>query len=166
MENKMITEEMHVEKEWFEQARKQTIETLPDFMNHVMGDYVHDYGTICHAVSACAMAAIFAADNHENGGITGFQAGFVMWDIIRQLNFRSNKCGMKLVDYDDMLYPQYESRYDKTISPDIWKSLQESAKDKIKEDEEDGGFASPRVVQHWKSIVNGTVPFGYKVKED
>ena len=29
-----ITEEMHVEKEWFEQAREQTLETLPDFINH------------------------------------------------------------------------------------------------------------------------------------
>lgn len=166
MEKKIITEEMHVEKEWFEQARKQTIVTLPDFMNHVMGDYVHDYGTICHAVSACAIAAIFAANNHESGGITGFQSGFIMWDVIRQLSFRSNKCGMELVDYDGMLYPQYASEYERTISPAIWKSLQEAAKEKIKEDEENGGFASPEVVQHWKSIVNGTVPFGYKVEED
>lgn len=166
MEKKMITEEMHIEKEWFEQARKQTIETLTDFMNHVMGDYVHDYGTICHAVSACAIAAVYAANHHPSGGITVFQAFGVMWDIIRQLNFRFNKCGMKLVDYDDMLYPQYESNYDKTISPAAWKSLQEAAKEKIEEDEKEGGFASPEVVQHWESIVNGTVPFGYKVKED
>lgn len=35
-----ITEEMHIEKEWLEQAKKQTLETLPDFMNHVMNDYI------------------------------------------------------------------------------------------------------------------------------
>ena len=98
---------MHPEKEWFKQAKKQTIETLPEFMNHIMNDYCHDYGTVCHAVAACAMAAVYAANHHPSGGITGFQAGFVMWDIIRQTNYPSNKCGMKLIDYDNMLYPQY-----------------------------------------------------------
>ena len=33
-----ITKEMHIEKEWFEQAKKQTLETLPGFMNHIMNE--------------------------------------------------------------------------------------------------------------------------------
>ena len=46
MDKIAITEEMHLEKEWFANAKKQTLETLPAFMNHVLNDYCHDYGTI------------------------------------------------------------------------------------------------------------------------
>lgn len=160
---KAITEKMHLEKEWFEQARRQTLETLLEFINHVMNDYCHDYGTICHAVSACALAAVYAANHHPSGGITGFQAGFVMWDVIRQMNYPSNKCGMKLMDYDNMLYPQYAHKFEKTIAPNTWKSLQEAAREKI---EQEGEYAHPEVLKHWKSIADGTIPFGYQIEEN
>lgn len=156
-----ITEEMHVEKEWFEEARKQTFETLPDFVNHVMNDYIHDYGAICHAVSACALAAAWAANHSPNGGITVFQASFVMWDFVKQWSFRTNKAGLKIIDYDEMLYPQYDETFDKTISANVWESLQEQAKDLLANDT----IAVPRVRGHWKSIADGNVPFGYKVKK-
>ena len=98
MDKIVITEEMHLEKEWFEDAKKQTIETLPDFMNHVLNDYDHDYGTIVHAVSACAIASAYAANHSENGGITVFQADCVMWNFIKQWMFSDNKCGLRIID--------------------------------------------------------------------
>ena len=36
MDKKEITEEMHLEKKWFEDAKNQTLETLPAFMNNAM----------------------------------------------------------------------------------------------------------------------------------
>lgn len=159
-----ITEEMHLEKEWFADAHKQTLETLPEFMRHVMNDYEHDYGTVCHAVAACAIAAAWAANNADGarGGITGFQAGFVMWDFIRQWSYPSVKTTMRILNYDDMLYPQYEYKYQKTIDSDTWKLLQKAAKKNLEEKD----YAHKDVVDHWKSIVDGNVPFGYTVKED
>ena len=159
MDKIAITEEMHLEKEWFEKARKQTLETLPAFMNHVMNDYCHDYGTIVHAVSACAIAAAWAANESESGGITGFRACFVMWDFILQWKFRSNKCGLRIIDYDDMLYPQYDYKFEKIISSDTWESLQARAKELLSEH----GLAAKKVREHWESIAEGNVPFGYTV---
>ena len=157
-----VTEEDHPEKEWFKSAYDQTVETLPEFVNHLMNDYCHDYGTVCHAIAACAMAAIHAADNTElNGGITGFQASFVMWDIVKQMCFRGNETGLRIIDYDDMLYPQYEYKFDKTIDPGRFKLLQEVAQKNLNER---SGCAEVR--QHWQSIVDGKVPFGYTIKED
>ena len=40
-----ISEEQNLKKIWFEEAKEQTIETLPMFINHIMNDYDHDYGT-------------------------------------------------------------------------------------------------------------------------
>ena len=139
MNNKTpITEEMHLEKEWFELARKQTLETLPGFINHVMNDYMHDYGTICHAVAACALAAAWAANDSPNGGITGFQANFVMWDS------------------------QYKERFEKVLSASVWESLQERAKECLNEE---SSLAAEEVKNHWENIVSGNVPFGYKVTD-
>ena len=162
-----ITEKMHIEKEWFEQAKKQTLETLPGFMNHIMNDYIHDDGTICHAVSACAIAAAWAADSIENGGITGFQAGFVMWDFVKEWSYSSNKCGLKMVDYDEMLYPQYEEKFTKkTISFVTWKRLQARAKELLAEEENGIIPVFDCAYKHWEQIANGVVPFGYTVKEE
>jgi hypothetical protein len=45
----------------------------------------------------------------------------------------------------------------------MWESLQEMAKKKLEEKEE---HVPPRVINHWQSIVDGIVPFGYSVKEE
>lgn len=158
-----ITEEMHLEKEWFDQASKQTLKTLPDYVNHLMNDYEHDYGTVCHAVAACAIAAAWAANNEPNGGITGFQAGFVMWDFIKQWSFPNNKTGLKIIDYDDMLYPQYAYKFYKTLSEDTWRELQGKAKKLLAEKGDD---VHPLVMEHWKSIAAGVIPFGYSIIEE
>lgn len=158
-----ITEEMHLEKEWFEQARKQNFETLPDFIDHIMNDYIHDYGTVCHGVAACALAAAWAANNSEGaeGGITGFQSGFVMWDFVKQWGYLSNKCGLKMIDYDKMLYPQCDNHFAKTISADVWEALQERAKELLSEN---NGLVHPDVFERWKTIADGIVPSGFAIK--
>lgn len=163
MSNKIaINEKMRPEENWFKDAYTQTLESLPKFIDHVMNDYQHDYGTICHAVAACALAAVHAADNLPNGGITGYQAGFVMWDIIRQMNYPTNKCGMKLLDYDNMLYPQYANRFQKTIRENTWKALQEQARELLNTSK----TAHPAVRAHWESIAAGNIPFGFTIRED
>lgn len=164
MDKVVITEEMHLEKEWFEQAREQKLETLPEFMNHILNDYCHSYGTICHAISACALAAAWAADRSDQAGITVFQAGAVMWDFIRQWEYRNNKTTLRIIDYDKMLYPQYKGYFeDRTISQSTWEALQNQAKRLL---EEESNHAHERVIEHLENIVNGVVPFGYTVEED
>lgn len=96
-------------------------------------------------------------------GITGFQAGFVMWDFILDWRYTSNKCGLKIINYDDMLYPQYYDEFDKYISPETFEALQKRAKELI---EESGKYASLAVVNHWKQIADGNIPFGYHLKND
>lgn len=169
MEKQQITEEMGLHKEWYKEAKEMTAEKLPEFIRHLTEDYEHDYGTIVKAMGAAAIAAVMAVDNSDEGGITGFQASAVNWEFLRNWWYTDNKCGMKLVDYDKMLYPQYDYRFKKTISSKVWAHLQEEAEKRLKEDTEKMNSplgASPEVVAHWKSIVAGKVPFGYVVVED
>ena len=156
-----VTEEMQPEKKWFAEAGKMTEEELPNFFARMIHGYNHDYGTACHAVAACAIAAAWAACCDRDSGLSGFQAGFVMWDFIRNWTKTGNKCGLRLVDYDDMLYPQYEGKFEKIIDKITWARIQEEARKNL---ESDAGCESVR--QHWRNIVNGEVPFGYQVVEE
>lgn len=157
-----INESMSLEKEWFEKAKHMKLEDLPNFLNELM-NYGHDYGTICHAIAAGALASMYAMDNHKNGGITGFQASCVLWDVIREWSYSGNETGLRLVDYDNMLYPQYEYKFQKTISESTWNRMVEKAKENLSGDKT---FVNPNVTEHWQSIVDGKVPFGYVVSED
>lgn len=161
MNRQPITEEMHLEKEWFEEAKNvKSIEELSSFVDKMLNSYEHDYGTVCQAIAACSVACSWLGAHIE--GISSFQAGFVMWYYIRNWTKTGNECGLRLVDYDEFLYPQYEDKYDKVIGELSWKAIQKKARELL---DKDDGYACPEVRQHWESIVNGVVPFGYKVKD-
>ena len=77
-----ISEEMNSQDEWYKEADTMTMDKLPAFLDHIMNDYNHDYGTICHAITAGGLATMHALDRSDAGGITGFQAGCIMWHIV------------------------------------------------------------------------------------
>ena len=154
-----ITEKDNVHQKWYEEAKEQTLETLPGFLEHLLEDYQHDYGTICHALTAGGIATMWAMDKSDQGGITGFQASCIMWGFIR--NWMNYKEPLKLLNYGNMLFPQYEDKFEKTINSNTWQWLQEEAKKKIETKES----ASPNVIKHWKSIVDGKIPFGYTIED-
>lgn len=158
---KQVTEKMKPQVEWFKKAHDvKSIDDIVALAKELFEETQHDYGTVCHAIAALALAGAWYGCQKE--GITGFQAGFVMWDFIREWEFSSNKTGLRLVDFDDMLYPQYDVKFEKTIPKHTWEALQKEAEEKLK----DIKGVHPNVVAHWQSIVDGKVPFGYKIKED
>lgn len=162
MSRKPITEDMNLQDEWFKKAKSMKPEDFPEFFRELTEDYEHDYGTVCHAMAAVGLAAMFAFNNSEGacGGITGFQAGCVMWEVIRYMNYENNKCGLRLLDMDDLLYPQYEHKFT-AISKDTWDAVKKEAQKRLLE----RGAAHPDVVAHWESIVNGKVPFGLRIED-
>lgn len=155
MENEFEAKEI-LEKE------RRNIKSLDDLMNYIQNirdNYDIGYGTAPRAIAQAALAAsYYLADMF---GITEFQAGFVMWDFVRDWSFRGNKCGLKIVNYDDMLYPQYNYKFQKTIKKDTFEALQKAAENNLKKHQ----FASSAVIKHWKSIVDGNVPFGYIIED-
>ena len=160
---KSITEKDKEEVKWYADAKNQTLSTLPSFINHLLVDYEHDYGTICKAIAAAMLGAGYAVNNSNQGGITGFQAGSVMWEFIKEWSYSNNSCGLKILDYDNMLYPQYNNMFDKTISANTFKALQEMAKKNLLERNKE--HIHPDVLNHWKSIADGKIPFGYTIKD-
>lgn len=138
----------------------KSFDDLVSFLKDVKEHYNCGYGETPRAIAQAALATAwyFASDF----GITGFQAGFVMWDFIWDWSFSRNECGLKIVNYDEMLYPQYDYKFDKYISKDTFRLMQKQANKLLN----DRKYAHPAVVKHWEAIANGEVPFGYTIKDD
>mgnify|MGYP003275648793 CR=1 FL=1 len=137
----------------------KTDEQLFEFIKDVKEKFNYGYGV---APRSIAQAAVAVADYLLcEMGCTSFQASCVMWDIIRDLNYTGNQCGLKIIDYDDFLYPQYKYKHQKAIGKDTWGNIQNQAKKNL---EESGGCDEVR--EHWQKIVDGIVPFGYTVEND
>jgi hypothetical protein len=146
---------------WYSRARDKamTLKSLPGFLAE-LAEHSHDYNTVVYAVAAAALAAARALDRTPHGGITGFQAGGVFWEFYSE--WLSEKGPCKMVKYENMLYPQYASSFGKTVTSDTWKWLRQEAAKHLSEQPNAHGA----VVDHWRSIVAGTVPFGFCVSDE
>jgi len=160
IDEKAPMSEKEYQKMIYEKAKKvKTKEELVLFLDEIM-EFKHDYGTIvygCVAAMKAAMKVINASP--KCGGVTGYQAGFMGWEMIRDLMMVEGP--LKLVDFNNMLFPQYEDKFQQTITSEIWEELQKKAKANLLERE-----GAEKCRKHWQSIVDGEVPFGWSVKGD
>lgn len=154
-----VTEEDEIHKDWWDEAKDVTMETLAAFIDHLMNDYAHDYATIVHAMAAGMRAAFYAMDNADQGGITGFQAGCLAWEIFGDLASLDGPA--RLLEYKKLLYPQYAESF-QTVRPSTWAWVQTEAQRLLQA----SGPVHSEVRQHWEAIVAGTVPFGLRVETE
>lgn len=111
----------------------------------------HDYNTCVYAMSIAATAAFYYIANYL--GVTGFQASCADLDVLRRT--RGYEYGFQIIDYKDLLYPQYTDKL--TITPESLLS-DESVRSKIVEEakkllSERTEHAAPRVVRHWENLI-------------
>ena len=142
---------------WDKEAR--TLETAEDLVKFIekLESYNHGYGSVVEAIIA-AMRGAFSVMNKKQH-ITGFQAQFIAWAMLYEFLGIEKDRPLKLVNIGDMLYPQGEEVFAKRMSDAHWNWLVEKAEAKLKENPP----AHEDVRKHWQSIVDGKVPFGYKV---
>ena len=160
-ENKVLDEfEM---RDLLKDKRKsiETFDELIEFLTYIKDNCNYDDGVAPRSIAQASLAVAWYFSNIF--GITGFQSGFVITDFIRDWRYQNNKLGFKIVNYDDLLYPQREYYFDKVIKKDMYKKLQEVAEEKLNEN---SCFVAPKVRIHWLRIVNGHVPFGFRVEDE
>lgn len=159
--NELLKDEFEAREELAKKRKEiESFDDLVAFLKDVKENYNYDYGVAPRSIAQAALAVGWYLSREF--GITGFQASFVMWDFIKDWQFSNNKTSLKILDYDNLLYPQYGHKFEKIISTRTWESVQKAAKENLESTE----HAHPAVIEHWKSIVEGKVPFGFTVKED
>jgi hypothetical protein len=85
-----------------------------------------------------------------------------MWGFVRQWMHESNRLGLRLLDYDHLLYPQYGDDFKNTISQSQADLLRSEAAKMLEESPD----AHPNVLAHWRMLADGGLPFGFTIGED
>ena len=145
---------------WYKRAREVTPETFGDLINELLHGYELDYGTKVHAAAACTIAMFNACD--DIFGFSGFQASASIMQVLYKLNYPCNKTGIRVIDYDEMLYPQYKDKF-RGISRKTWESLRKRADELINENDKSAVDLS--VLHHWLGVSSGLIPFGYYISD-
>lgn len=150
----------HDTKAWFDEARNKvkTPAQLAEFVTKLLA-LQHDCGSIADAVTAAALAAFHTVNADEKaGGITGFQGSWVAAHFYAKI--MGIEGPFRVLKYETMLSPSWERDWDRTIRPSIFKWLQEQAATRLELKD-----ADERDRAHWQSIVDGAVPFGFKISD-
>ncbi len=150
--------EQELRSEWQQEAKQQTLETLPAFLTKLAA-HEHDYGSICVAIGAAAVAAAWAIEKSPSGGITGFQAGAVFWEFTKGWGSPGGEF-LRMQAMENLCYPQYDYKWN-TISDDQWRGVQEFAMKKLETGSE---HMHPDVRARLESIVAGHLPCGFTIK--
>ena len=160
-ERNIVCEGDEIIVEWYKKAAQtKTTGELTDFIDGVCGVGDMDYGAAVHAATAVTVAASWLMSHKI--GFSGFQASIIGLEYLMHWTHRDS-IGIRVTDYTNLLYPQYASYFEKTISKDFWDKLQEEAKRRLEENDK---YVHPKVVAHWQSIVDGNVPFGFIVEDE
>lgn len=169
MSRQKITEEEGIHKSWMKEANEiKTTEELKAFIDRLQNDYEHDYGTICHAVAAAAIAAAKCVDRGPQGGITGFQAGAIQWEMIRGWGVWTDG-PLQIVQWGQLLFPQYDDKMPRFVSKDIFKALVAKAKEKLEDTSREPVWhehVHPDVKARFELLASGKAPDWLTVKED
>lgn len=154
---RFLTEEQDgelIEMWWKDAAACRSIDDATVFARRLLTDYRHDYGTICHAIGAGSLAMAWGMNGEPEGGITGFQSGFVMWGFVQHWMSLEGQ-PLRLVQYNDLLYPQSDHKFTE-LSSETATSLVAKAKELLAEERPHG--MSDVVRQRWEEIATGEFP--------
>ena len=171
MSNVNVTEseaDKAIVESWYERADKfGEDDSVDKFVEELLSKYSFDYGTLVHATTAVAMAAL--SKMIRKFGLTGFQHGCILHQMIRREFGLGRKIGHRVQDIDNILYPQYVERFTAfRISSDVAELIKKVAQEMIDSDknEPSGLHACSHVIDHWKRLTTGWLPPGVVVKED
>lgn len=153
-----------IETWWSEAEDCQSIEDAADLARRLITDYRHDYGTICHAIAAAAIAMAWAVERSPEGGITGFQAGAVNWLWLKHWN-QWEDGPRRIVEYANLLYPAYDRHFTE-IDADTANWLTKRAQALLAEHDGPAGLhVHPNVRARWELVAAGQLPSFVHVTE-
>lgn len=147
---------------WLTEAREvSTPQQLGTFLE-MLANHPHDYNTCVEATVAALLATMRVMSKRL--GLTGFQASVIALKVAAEIMVIRGP--LKLIRYEQMLYPQNEHYFAREISPDTWSWLRAAAESKVKFYlEEKDPHVHPAVLEHWKSILSFKIPFGYTLEK-
>ena len=151
---------MPIPRELYEKVKK--VKTPDDFKKF----YIEMSKTITEENSEDMIAAIILAAAQMAVGdfpkLVGAKAkaGAIMWNFIRHWMPEFAFSPLRILIYEDLLYPQFEKNF-RTIDDSINVWIVDQAKRLL----ESQKASSPALKAHWQSIVDGTLPYHLELEK-
>ncbi len=145
--------------------RVTSMSAAADLVLDLLNNYEHSMETIVHVVAVAAVAAATVVANGEQGKKLGMDQSVMAhnlatWKFIEE--FGGFDDGPKrLLQYGQMLYPQTEKKFEKTIDKPTMAWLERKAKEIL----ESGHELAPKVRLHLECVSVGIPPFGHVIEE-
>jgi len=149
-----MTEQEYRDKVYAEAKDVKTPEQLTAFLK-TLTEYPHDYGTIVYACAAGMNAAFNVVNDSPHGGITGFQASCLMWEMVRKYGMFSNAGVLRIIDYSNLCYPQYDDKFTHKLTSEQRRGLMAYAKKQLAAAPE---MMAPRVKERLEAVARGELP--------
>lgn len=135
----------------FSYRKCKTIEELSQYIKELI-EYKHDYNTSGYAITKSLLATEMMMANVL--GTTGFQHGYAHVSYITET--KGSKTGCAILNFDDMMYPQYDLLEKVKGSIEEHKKSEhfiKEVKKRIKEDDKSDFKAHKDVRTHWEKLV-------------
>lgn len=129
---------------WF-----KTIKELNQYIS-ILTTRKHDYGTCVYAMSMCSLATYYYTSSKLD--VTGFQARCADLDFITRTS--GMKHGFMIVNYENLLYPQYDLLKD--VEEQLTKARYNLKGEALKLLANNN--ACPEVVERWEEIAKLVKP--------
>lgn len=143
----------------------KTFDGVANLVLDFLEKYEHGVDTLPHVVAVAAVAAATVVANSPQGQAVGMDKSVMAhnlatWKFIGEFG-GFDEGPMRLLQYGQMLYPQTEKKFEKTIDKATMGWLEEKAKEAL----ESGREIAPKVRMHLECISVGIPPFGYAIEE-
>lgn len=152
---------MPIKKELYERVSKVfSTDELKTFCEEMIKEIDKDNAQ--EMITAVILAAAHMVVNMFPEHIdTKDKSGTVMWNFVRHWMPEFSFAPLRILIYEDLLYPQFEANY-RTISKEVWEWVKREAQILLDNKKD----AVPQLCEHWQSVIDGNIPYGLILDED
>jgi len=155
-----MSEVVKEEQSIFKQAENVKKEYLADFFSQIFSEENSNEQDVDAIVAG--MMALFTAMSEKLSYTEEDGKSKVFWKFVREFCYPENRTMIKMIDFDWFMFPQFKDRFDRIIPKDVYETMKDICEGKLN-DLADDDRISDETRKHWRHIVHGNLPYGYKI---
>lgn len=149
-------------KTWGEKSYQMSIEELPVFIQQVVDTYEHTSISKINLLNISVTCLLNNFYQEKVLPMTEPEVETSKWTLVKMLFPSLGDGPISMIKWNNLLSPTSEP-YFHSIPMDVFKDVQSSAALLVERHESGRETFPDEEVAHWKSIIDGNVPFGYKI---
>lgn len=152
-------------KGWAEKAYQTDLEQIPEFVRGIVDNYKHTGISKVNVVNIAMTCMLKQFFDNKLFEMTEPEVDTAKWTLIKMLFPAMGDGPISLIKWNNLLSRTAEP-YFKSISQGTFDDIRSTASLLYNKYKDEPGTYSPEDLAHWKSLIDGNVPFGYRIIEE